>query len=237
MKTLPKDISKKFHVPIYTEGITLLNTKNIVTRVKKNGLAYIIWYLDENEICQRTTLQKLVEENTSLCGLHILKFKDTVFCYSNSANLLFTPNGVLQRNGHLDKMILKELKVGEHASRLVEIAETIYIRDKQIADYTDFEKKFHRVEKPIYVGENKKAFDFIKVCITCASYVTKEDVIQYKKELDKWVLVSLECHKQFTCYGIPITALNVTNLVLTRDKRLEYTFEIKKELREIFETM
>ena len=235
MKKLPEDINKRLRTPMYLQGITLNDTRNVAARTRKRGKEYDIWYFDEDQIYRKTTYSDYIKGNLKLKGLLIRSWKDCdiFFCEISHTDTIFTPNRC-ERNLILDRSIISRMKEGEHAERLLELADTVYLKEPNKVDYTEFDRKFQKIEKPIFLG-TQKSFDYIKIYINCSLDITKQDVISHKKALDKWALDHLQTHRSFQKYDIPITALALSNLILTRDKRLEYTFEIKKELRQLLE--
>lgn len=228
MITLPDDISTLYKTSMYNHGIRLTDESNIAIRITHSHDKYTIYYFDENQIYRKIKLEELRERKESLKNLYNM-YHDK--CWLLDDVYIFIPNKVT-RNLVLDRMLYKQLNLGDHASRLVELAETTYLSRKK-NHYSDFERMFQKIERPIILLEDK-FFKYAKVSIGCATTIKKEDVIKNKKELDKWVLGHLENYSGFQKHHIPITALALTNLIITKDKRLEYTFEIKKELRQLF---
>ena len=85
-----------------------------------------------------------------------------------------------------------------------------------------------------YTGNNDtNTFDMIRVDLPLAQkFDKKEQLIQWIKDnkelIDEFVLYSIEDRSKFKSYGVPINILQLTNLVLSVDNVLLYTFEIKK---------
>jgi len=227
MITLPEDINTRYEVPMYVHGITLTYTPNIAVRYFVKSGVRMVGYFDENLIYRIEPLMEIEKKDIILESLIASSVHDNVYFLIDSG--VFIPNKC-EKNSILNKKIYKCLKPGDHVERLHELAEKTYL--KNTPDYGEFGSKFHSVEAPVFIG-GKKYFDYIKISVNCASTVTKEDIVKNKKELDNWVLQKLQNHRSFLKYKTPITLLEVSNIVLTRDKRVEYTFSLKKELVEL----
>jgi len=227
MKQIPDDIATIYKTPMYFHGIHLTDYTNIAIYLKKNDNDYFIWYLDQNQICRKTTIRTLNRQRIKLKNLHQTWYA----CWLTDEYPPYYPIN-MDRNLVLDRNILRHLKEGEHISRLTELAGTIYLKRSEFQGYSDFERLFQKIQKPVIMTEDN-CFQYAKIYVNCSISVTIEDIKKHKKELDKWALNTLENHSSFKKLQLPITALALGNLVLTRDKRLEYTFEIKKELREL----
>lgn len=84
-----------------------------------------------------------------------------------------------------------------------------------------------------YTGNNDiNTFDMIRVDLPLAQkFDKKEQLIQWIKDnkelIDEFVLYSIEDKSKFKSYGVPINILQLTNLILSVDNVLLYTFEIK----------
>lgn len=92
--------------------------------------------------------------------------------------------------------------------------------------------KFARVPE----NENKDTFDYILASAYISAVDDKfEFVKEHKKEVLTYMLDRISNMKRFKKYGVPIGILKVGKCVLGRDGYLYVTFEIKDELRKLFE--
>lgn len=226
---LPENASKRYKVPMYVDGITISSNVNVAVRLfKRKGKEYV-GYFDENHIYTIDSIENIEKKNLELKNLlYYYNYFGKTYFIGYYFGFIFPNN--CERNTVLDKAIYKELNEGDPASKLHEIAERVYL--KEGCSYDEFDRKFHSIERPIIIGD-KKHFDYIKISVKCASTVTKEDIVQNKARLDEWVIGKLQKNSSFLKYNVPISILELSNIVLTRDKRLEYTFAVKKELREL----
>lgn len=93
--------------------------------------------------------------------------------------------------------------------------------------------KFARIPE----NENKDSFDYILASAYISAVEDKyEFVKEHKKEILSMMLDRISNMKRFKKYGVPIGVLKVGKCVLGRDGYLYVTFEIKDELRKLFET-
>ena len=81
--------------------------------------------------------------------------------------------------------------------------------------------------------QNKKHFDYIYAEVSCQSDTTIDMAKEQLPPIKKWVIDKLKNHKGFIKYHIPINYLSIYNITLTKDKRLIFCFEIKKEIRDL----
>lgn len=92
--------------------------------------------------------------------------------------------------------------------------------------------KFARIPE----NENKGSFDYILASAYISAVDDKfEFVKEHKKEVLTYMLDHISNMKRFKKYGVPIGILKVGKCVLGRDGYLYVTFEIKDELRKLFE--
>lgn len=229
------DFDDSLKVREYWDGIILNKTTwQIIHLYVRNNTVYVK-YLDGNEICRVSKLTAVKELEPEL-----EKLKDDAryrsFCKSTNIygasyfplSAIFIPVN-REKNKRMDTMVLDKLQSGEHVSRLHEIVKKCHFGILG-PDYNEFDRLFQKIEKP-YVEGIDGDFSYAKVIVNCASTITIEDVRTHKTKLDQRVIRTLEKTGEFKKYNLPVTALQVSNLILTRDKRLEYTFDIKKEIR------
>lgn len=87
---------------------------------------------------------------------------------------------------------------------------------------------------------NKRTFDAISISLTvnCCEK-TRQDMSQYinskSKRITKFVWNLLENSKEFKKYNIPINFVEIRDIIFTRDNRLEYTFTLKGESKDVME--
>lgn len=232
---LPKDIATKFKTPMYINGITITDEKNIAVRLTKEKGDYMVWYFDEEQIYRKISLSTMIKKNLKIDCIRYGRYKNgELYAHIFQTKEIFKPRKEW-RNSLLDTMLFSRLSEGDHATKLIELASITYLKSRPgDENYTEFERKFQKIEKPLFIGPDN-VFDYIKIYVDCSTDITKEDVAKNKKELDRLVLTYLENYRTFRKFNVPITALALSKLVLTKDKRLEYTFEIKKELRELLQ--
>lgn len=84
---------------------------------------------------------------------------------------------------------------------------------------------------------NPNSFDYISVIAYISAVDDKlQFAREHHKEIFQLMLDKIESRKRFKKYGVPIGILKVGRCVLGRDGYLYVTFEIKDELRNLFET-
>ena len=94
-----------------------------------------------------------------------------------------------------------------------------------------------KIEKPMFIrvpeNTNKKTFDIIKVIVgTCVEWPNRNKFIKENaKDIYKMVLKKLEDDKSYQKFNVPIGCLALTELKERYDHTLDFTFELKKELR------
>lgn len=146
--------------------------------------------------------------------------------------------------------ILPKLQIGDHISKLIELAEQTTIevkteeerekeKEKELKNRSEIENFIIRVRPPeIYRtkdNKKKKTFDFIEVTILIReSFPEKKKFIeQHKKELFQMAVDKIKDNKRFQSFGIPIGTLCVKSIQLFSDSSLVWIFELKKELRDM----
>ena len=88
-------------------------------------------------------------------------------------------------------------------------------------------------------NHNTNTFDWIKVSAELLYRErSKEEQKEYLKQnihiLEDKILEVLDRSATFNKFGIPLHCLEVSNIVYRNDNVLEYTFSLKKELRQLF---
>lgn len=239
----PADLSKRYKVAYYPNGIELQLTTHAAVRIWKvkgrcNESTTMIGYIDYKGYYRECTLREFDKNNVVVQNL--LRHHDgdaSVLIHSKDGRRIFVPVGINERdeNETLYNKVLYKLQPGDHVSKLHEYASITYLSSSKETKYTELERLFQRVDRPIFVG-NRKYFDYIKIGVDCATSVTKQDVIDNKNYLVDLILEKLQNNIKFRNYGVPVTFLSIATIVLTRDKRVEFTLELKPELRKALES-
>lgn len=208
----------------------------IIQFFSRNDISYVE-YLDGDKIRCTSRVYKIPELEKDIKRFET-DSKYCYFCKNYRYSDSYFPNTEIfvpinrTRNKMVDTMIFRKLQEGDNVRKLHEIVKTYCYGGPLEGNFTEFDRLFQRFEKP-YIDEIYGEFSYAKIIVNCASTVTVEDVKKYKSKLHQKVLKELEESKEFKKYEIPITILQISNLVLTRDKRLEYTIDVKNELRNL----
>jgi len=235
----------------YTE-IAIFRKSNIAVKLKRLNVPYAkrsIWeagYFDKDFNFRHVYFSDLKEITNSLLyidGIEEVSNADgTTDFVLNKSNHVFHPIND-EQNEDLDAYICEQLKEGDFIEKLYDIVKESSIvlqcnrkyKHTEPAGYSEFDRLFQSISKPVITG-NKKAFDYIKITINCSTTINADKIKEYRQQLDEKVIQSLEKDNTFNKYGIPVSMLEISDLVLTTDKRLVYTFDLKKALRTILKT-
>ena len=81
-------------------------------------------------------------------------------------------------------------------------------------------------------SKKKNTFDFIKITFHCLDDTEPKDIIPYKNKFFRQLFEKLAVHKSFKKFHVPVNILKISNVVLTYQKLLVVTLELKDELLE-----
>jgi len=113
MANIPADISKKFNVAMYFNGIRLVETKNVAVCVFHRNPNDVVGYFDEDGIFRKKTCKELQEKHAVPKDLEVIVDvygRYNGCCKDNcSTNNVFEPIG-MNRSLLLDRSILAHLK-------------------------------------------------------------------------------------------------------------------------------
>lgn len=252
---IPSDLYMDMEVPMYVYGIRLKLTKNVlVTDPLLRTKVYS--YFDENGHFQTDHIDTLLKKKQAFVNANLVKYDSGWYGYTNrsrssSENIIaggpsdtcyygdgrdvFDPVD-LPHNIVLTKMLFSRktnlLQKGDSAEKLHEIVKKVYIHTPSKKECTEFERMFQHIDKAS-IRKDGKTFNSATITVRCASFVTKKDIMKYKKRIDALVVSRLKNDPQLTKLGISVNMLELSELTLTADHCLVYLFDIKKELRKL----
>lgn len=85
-------------------------------------------------------------------------------------------------------------------------------------------------------NENPKTFDYIRVQVNLShtAYATweelKQGVRQHRKEIDELVVKKIQNDRGFRKFGVPLSAVNLSERILSSHYFLEYIFDLKDSM-------
>lgn len=196
-----------------------------MTAVKYSGGK--VYYFDRNRILRCDNAESLYGEVHGLSTRY-----DGSFYIIEPKRLIVGYNGYY--NFRIQQMIFHRMRDGDTLNRIYDIVKALKINENREPRRDGVYKYLSRENVSIkFTPENDKYFDYIFVEMNCLSSVTVNDIKQSKNLFDSFVLDKIKSSDRFNKYGISINFLKLGNVVLTADKRLQYTFELKEKLNEI----
>lgn len=134
-------------------------------------------------------------------------------------------------NYNLMTKCITKINVGDSIAKLEEIMKTTELTHHEKPQGLD--RFITKIEKPIFECEtgnfDTNTFDFIRVraCIL-KHFPERLNYIQKNiNGISNKVIEKLKNSSSFRKYGIPISYLKISNIVITNDDTIEYTFELK----------
>lgn len=129
------------------------------------------------------------------------------------------------------KDLIKHVQILREHNRLLKSHKPTPIHDEiesyRLLHYITLSERNIRIER-FSGNNNKNTFDMIKIHARITrKYANVDFIKKHKKEIDEHVLSYLKSCKKFQKFNVSINYLKLTNLVLTKDDILEYTFELK----------
>lgn len=216
------------------DNLKLKECKNTVLRETKNQVFFddeLIWRSLDIESAFESGIKGISkrDDGAFCCGLH---YYDLFGCCSMKEDRF-------RIDSNLARKVLSKLIVGDHISKIIEIANETEIQyisaeeKKKMMNLDDVEHFIMSIEKPnIYRdadNANKNTFDFVEVIVNISVY--HKDKIgfarKHKKEIDQMVLSKIANDRKFKKYEVPISVLGLKNVMLSKNNFIRYLFEVK----------
>lgn len=180
------------------------------------------------------------------CNGHVLKksCKD-IFdkCYPSLKDehyrrIEFQVKCICDRNGYLSAADFYDLYADVVRTTLFYKARDKYL-NSQIYDNSlkSIERFIGKIEKPIFLNyqdNSQKHFDEIQIWVHTTTWENKKQFMnEHQRQIMQVILDKLSKDKRFLKYGVPIGCLALTSIYEQYDSTYVFSFELKKELKEI----
>ncbi len=133
---------------------------------------------------------------------------------------------------------VSQFKVGTTLTECIKIFLKTELVRRVPKEPSSINRLVQHISPPIYerVPENQdeRTFDYIRMTVGLPRYwfnsweALRDEVKKNQSEICQRVLQRLESDRQFERYGVPISFLKTSDIILRRDYAIEFIFELKK---------